>query len=138
MAWLWKRPARPAAYAPRADRHGDPLPAGAIGRLGTGRLQHVADQGNEGLTALTFSPDGALLAGAGRDGRVSLWDAATGRLRRVLGRHGAEVNCLAFSPDGRFVVTGGRDGQAVLWDAATGTGVCEVEVDRVDVTAVAF
>src|SRR5205085_240619 len=112
MAWLWKRPARPAAHDPHADRHGDPLPAGAIGRLGTGRLQHVADRGNEGLGALAFSPNGALLAGAGRDGRVSLWDAATGRLRRVLDRHEAEVNGLAFSPDGRRLVTGGRDGQA--------------------------
>src|SRR5262245_34494355 len=98
MAWLWKRPARPAASNPHADRHGDPLPAGATGRPGTGRLQHVADQGNEGLGALAFSPDGAVLAGAGRDGRVSLWDAATGRLLRALGRHAGEVNCLAFSP----------------------------------------
>src|SRR5262245_52062488 len=121
MAWLWKRPARPVAHDPRADLHGDPLPAGATVRLGTGRLQHVADQGNEGLGALAFSSDGALLAGAGRDGRVSLWDAATGRLLRVLGRHEAEVNGLAFSPDGRLLVTGGHDGQAMLWDTAAGT-----------------
>jgi hypothetical protein len=62
MAWLWKRPARPAAHDPHADRHGDPLPAGVTARLGTARLQHVVDQGNEGLGALAFSPDGAVLA----------------------------------------------------------------------------
>src|SRR5262245_42673055 len=106
MAWLWKRP---AARDPRTDRHGDPLPAGATARLGTAGLQHVGE-GNAGLGALAFAPDGALLAGAGRDGRVSLWDATTGRLLRVLGRHEAEVTCLAFSPDGKLLVTGGRDG----------------------------
>jgi WD40 repeat protein len=137
MSWLFKRPARPAAQGLRADIHGDPLPPGATARLGTGRLQHVG-QGNDGLGALAFSPDGALLAGAGRDGRVSLWDAATGRLVRLLDRHEAEVNCLAFSPDGRLLVTGGRGGQAVLWDAGTGRRVYQVEADRVSVNAVAF
>ncbi len=138
MPWFWKQSARPAAPGPRADRHGDPLPAGALARLGTGRLQHVVDQGNEGLGALAFSPDGTLLAGAGRDGRISLWEAATGRRLHMLARHGGEVNCLAFSPDGRLLVSGGRDGQAMLWDIAAGRLLYQVEGARVDVATVAF
>src|SRR4051812_20325989 len=74
MGWLWNRPAPPATatHDPGHDRHGDPLPPGAVGRLGTTRLQHVVDRGNEGLGALAYSPDGRLLAAAGRDGRISV------------------------------------------------------------------
>lgn len=120
------------------DRLGDPLPAGATARLGTGRLQHVVDQGNDGLGALAFAPDGVLLAGAGRDGRISLWEAATGRLVRVLARHDSEINTLAFAPDSRSLVAGGRDGKACLWDVAAGKCLNQVEADRVDVSSVAF
>src|SRR5262249_28902804 len=108
MGWLWNRSSRRAAVQPRADRHGDPLPPGAVGRLGTNRLQHVVDRGNEGVSSCAFSPDGRSLAVGGRDGRVSIWDCATGRLLHLLGRLEDEAGCLAFSPDGRLLVAGGR------------------------------
>src|SRR5215831_8011921 len=64
----------PSVRTGRTDSYGDLLPPGAVGRLGTGRLQHIADQGNEGISALAFSPDGTMLAAAGfQDGRISLW-----------------------------------------------------------------
>jgi WD40 repeat protein len=137
MSWLWKKASGSAEKSARTDRHGDPLPAGTTVRLGTTRLQHV-DQGNEGLGALAFSPDAPLLAGAGRDGRISLWETSSGCCLRVLERHEAEVNCLAFSPDGRRLVSGSRDGQALLWDVASGKLIYQVEADRVAVVAIAF
>jgi WD40 repeat protein len=64
------------AAEPRVDRYGDPLPPGAVARLGTVRFRH----GDE-LSALAYSPDGRMLAATSRDGRIICWDAVTGQER---------------------------------------------------------
>src|SRR5262249_38109175 len=67
------------AAPPRADALGDPLPEGALLRLGTVRLRH-----GDGVCAVAYSPDGKLLASVSRDRTLRLWDAATGRQVRRL------------------------------------------------------
>src|SRR5262249_47570382 len=58
-----------------AIHHDDPLPPGAIARIGTVRLQHGA-----AVSRLTFSPDGKTLASiGGYSSVVHLWDVATGK-----------------------------------------------------------
>jgi WD40 repeat protein len=132
-------PSSPPAAKPTVDRHGDPLPPGAVGRLGTNRLQHIADRGNDGVSALVFSPDGKTLAVAGyEDGRISVWEADTGRLVHMLGRHEGEIVSLAFAPDGRRLLAGDRNGQVWLWDTASGKKVYQVQADRVAVYGLAF
>src|SRR5947209_8521486 len=87
----------PPAPAARADRYGDPLPAGALARAGTVRLRHPG-----WVTTVAFSPDARLIAALATDGTLRLWDRATGtEVRRLAGPPEKEDDpCLAFSPDG--------------------------------------
>src|SRR5262249_37322106 len=104
-------PRNDPAPAVRADRFGDPLPAGVVARLGTTRFRH----GN-GATA-AFSADGRSLQSFGRDRAIRTWDAPTGRLIREQHlRPGSFVPAAALSPDGRLL--GSTDG--TVRDATTG------------------
>ena len=66
-------PRAQAARKTGLDFYGDPLPEGALARMGTARLRHSS------ATHLTFSPDGKSLYTAGRDHAVRDWDLSTGR-----------------------------------------------------------
>ena len=71
-------PVRAEGRQPKADPLAEPMPAGAVARLGTSRFQHGAD-----VNAVVFTSDGKGLISASLAGTVFLWDAATGReLRR--------------------------------------------------------
>ncbi len=67
------------------------------------------------ILAVSFAPYGPLLATAGYDGTVRLWDAATRSPAAVLRGHRAAVTELAWSPDGRWLASVSEDGTVRLW-----------------------
>src|SRR5262249_35462009 len=86
------------ADPPGQDRHGDPLPPGAIARLGSARLRLG------GLVqGLAFSHDGKLLAGLG-GGLLCVWSAGTGKELARDARHKSHGVTLAFSADDKTLV----------------------------------
>jgi WD40 repeat protein/tetratricopeptide (TPR) repeat protein len=68
--------------------------------------------------------DPPLLATAGADGKVRLWNLRTGDpVGEPLSEHKGAVNQVAFSDDGRRLVSAGEDGEANVWDVETGQRV---------------
>jgi eukaryotic-like serine/threonine-protein kinase len=67
-----------------------------------------------------FSPRGDLLASAGKDGTVRIWDTTSWRQVRQIVASPKEVNVATFSPDGKSLATVDDDGKLKLWDVATG------------------
>jgi len=68
---------------------------------------------------LAVSSDGKLLATAGGDKLVKLWDLATQKELAKLEGHTAQVLALAFNPDATQLVSGGADQQLKVWDVKT-------------------
>ena len=63
------------------------------------------------INSVAFSPDGALLASAGDDGTVRLWDLEERRpLGKPLTGHVGRVRGIAFSRDGLTLVSTAEDG----------------------------
>jgi WD40 repeat protein len=59
------------------DCYGDPLPVGAVVRLGTVRWRH-----GDGTAFVSFPPGGKEVLSVGHDGTVRQWDVATGKETR--------------------------------------------------------
>ncbi|OWK37775.1 sigma-70 family RNA polymerase sigma factor [Fimbriiglobus ruber] len=101
----------PRAAAPvRGDRFGDPLPDGAVARIGTVRFRTGKTPCAGGVG---FLAGGKTVVAAYWTGSVVFWDAATGReTARLDGPPG--VAALAVSADGRRLVVAGKEIWA--WD----------------------
>jgi WD40 repeat protein len=79
------------------------------------------------VNSMTFQPANkdpgrTLLASAGMDRSVRLWDPAGGGVVRTVGVHAQAVTSVRFSADGARLFSAGQDGQIKAWAASAGRG----------------
>ena len=97
----------------------------------------------DGVQAVSFSPDGTLLASGGGEGfqeagTVKLWDVETHTNIATLYGHTGQVFSVSFSPDGSTLASGSGDGTVKLWDVATKQNIATFKHAVGDVASVAF
>ena len=85
----------------------------------TGKVLRSLDNGARSRV-VRVSKDGKLLAAAGGDREIHLWDLATGKLAHRLALELGGAMDLAFSPDGRMLAGSSPDTNIYLWDTNTG------------------
>ena len=85
------------------------------------------------VTAISFRPDGAMLATGHDDGRVRLWDTTSTNMIREWEMEPSAISTLAFTSDGQRLAVGREDRTLVLLDCAHGVviGKLKGHTDRI-------
>ncbi|MEM9368693.1 MAG: c-type cytochrome domain-containing protein [Planctomycetota bacterium] len=90
------------------------------------------------LYAAEFSPNESLIATAGYDSDIVLWDTNTGLAIRKLTGHNGAIFDLAFSPDGTLLASASADETVKVWHVESGQRLDTMSQSEGEVHAVAF
>jgi WD40 repeat protein len=119
---------------------------GEPGLIGEARIYKTADGSlvkefrghKDSLYAAVLSPDGSILATAGYDSAIKLWNVADGQVVRTLEGHNGAVFELAFRADGKVLASASGDRTVKLWNVATGERLDTLKESTKELYTLAF
>jgi len=115
------------AYSPDgrwlATASGDPGQFGAVKLWlaepgGGGKPVRDLLETTDSVFAVTFSPDNKLVAAAGADRAVRIWEVESGKQVALIEDHADWILDLSFSPDSKRLASASRDKTAKVFDVA--------------------
>jgi WD40 repeat protein len=96
----------------------------ALWDTSTGKRLTMLSGHTSQIYCMAWSPASSLLASAGDDGAVRVWDTqqahAIQTLHRTSSASSEPIFSLAWAPDGHQIAAGAQDGSVNLWNALTG------------------
>ena len=103
------------------------------------RLLRTLGRHTAGIRCLAFSPSQPLLASAGDDAAIQLWQTSSGTNIQSIRARTRSVTSVAFSPDGQHLVSAGMGDRFLwLWETATGKLTRRLAGHSAGVLSVAF
>lgn len=91
-----------------------------------------------GVTSVSYSPDGTLIATAGGDKKIKLWETTSRKLLNDLEGHSEEVIAIDFSPDGKLLASCGGNNEVFIWHVQSGKLMHSLRGHESGVNSVAF
>jgi len=79
----------------------------------------VLEEHELGVWSVVFHPTAHLMATAGGDNNVKLWDTDSHQCLATLVGHTARVSCVAFHPTAPVLISGSADNTLKVWDTTT-------------------
>jgi WD40 repeat protein len=92
-----------------------PLEGTRLWNLQNGTSTQPITEPRKYISAATFGSDSRLLAVAGGDYAVHVWDTVTAKELAVLEGHTQLVRSIAFDPYDALIASGGDDEMVILW-----------------------
>lgn len=71
------------------------------------------------IKTVAVSPNGRIMASAGEDKSIILWDLGSGKRIKKMTGHTGFIYSLSFSADNNVLVSGGADSTVRVWDVNT-------------------
>jgi WD40 repeat protein/serine/threonine protein kinase len=109
------------------------LPNELVGTFGQHAWRHWGP-----VRSVALHPKEQLVASAGDDGVVRLWELESGKAVALLREHAGPIRAVAFSQDGEWLASAGEDGKISLWSVEDWSLKHCFEGHRGEVYALAF
>jgi WD40 repeat protein len=79
-------------------------------------------------TSVCFSPNGKLIADAGGDGLLQVWNSKSGIVKFSFRAHEEAIHSISFCPTSKFIASASEDGTVKIWDLTSGNQVSFFEL----------